>query len=313
MLARMGVKTVEQLARSRRSRIDKLIKVRGVTRAKITTWIECAQSANVGAYVNKTIDHRKAANPYLSRYGDDWKQHIRTDIARSGSICITDLVLHMNSATADAFKDTQWRDNYFWYHDALTQLTCKRTRKWLTEEGLIKHWLLPVGPCNKGTVYFGRPVGNSPEIMPWDCSLNADVHSCVEFYSAVCKWIPQEHPLYAQRFSKASQKVMLDSYMRVLDPDTGVCPSSKRIVQDITRCWGEHLDMICAAGGAAVEQIGNRVGRRRLEGVKKRGGKRVKTQWKQLDNLHPDIIEPWKAYINRSRTRHSTGWEGSMR
>ena len=76
---------------------------------------------------------------------------------------------------------------------------------------------------------------------------------------------------------------------------------------------GEHIDMICKVGGAAVPEIGNRVGRSRLEGVKKRGGKRVKKQWKQLDNLHPDIIQPWREYINRSRARHSTGWAVSMR
>ena len=312
VLARMGVKTVEQLARLRRSRINKLIQTRGVTREKVSTWIECAQSASMGAWVNKTIDHRKAANPYRSRYGDVWRQHIRVDIARSGSVCITDLILHMHNATRDAFKDTEFEDKFFWYHDALTQLTCKRTRQWLVEEDLLKHWLLPVGPCNEGTVYYGRPVGNSPEIMPWDCSLNADVHSCVEFYSSVCKWIPKDHPLYAQRFSKASPKVMLHSYMRVLDPVTGVCPSSERIVQDITRCWGEHLDMICAEGGGAVKEIGNRIGRRKLKGVKKRGGKRVKKEWKQLDNLHRDMVGPWQAFINRSRTRHSPRWdEGS--
>ena len=100
---------------------------------------------------------------------------------------------------------------------------------------------------------------------------------------------------------------MLSSYLRVLDPDTGVCPSSNRIIQDITKCWGENVDRICAARGAAVEDLGNRVGRRKLEGVKKRGGKRVKGEWKMLDNLHPDAVEAWKVYIARSRKRHSGG------
>ena len=100
--------------------------------------------------------------------------------------------------------------------------------------------------------YFGRPVGNSPEIMPWDCSLNRDLHSCVEFYSSICRWLPKDHPLYPVRFGKATTKVMLSSYKRVYDPETGVCPSSKRIVQDITRCWGEHLDKICKEKGGAV-------------------------------------------------------------
>ena len=80
---------------------------------------------------------------------------------------------------------------------------------------------------------------------------------------------------------KATTKVMLSSYKRVYDPETGVCPSSKRIVQDITRCWGEHLDKICKEKGGAVPGLGTRVGRRSLEvGIRKRGGKRVKKPWK---------------------------------
>ena len=299
ILARMGIKTVRQFARLRSSRVNQLLKQRGVTRAKVERWIDIAQSAHNGAFVSNIVDHRLSTNPYLSRYGDDWKEHIRLDIRRAGSVCITELIKHICACTEAAGK------RYF-YHDALTQLTCKRTREWMAENDLLKFWLLPVGPCNEGTVYFGRPVGNTPEIMPWDCSLNADVHSCVEFYSTVCKWLPKEHPLYPQRFSKSSYKVMLSSYLRVLDPVTGVCPSSKRIVQDITRCWGEHLDKICEKGGAAVKNLGNRVGKRKLEGLKKRGGKRVKKEWKMLDNLHRDILEPWKAFIERSRARHSS-------
>ena len=86
-----------------------------------------------------------------------------------------------------------------------------------------------------------------------------------------------------------------------------MCPTSARIVQDVTKCWGEHLDRICEADGAAVPELGNRVGRRKVDGLKKRGGKRVKNDWKMLTNLHPDAAEAWKLYIARSRERHSGG------
>ena len=178
----------------------------------------------------------------------------------------------------------------------------------MQEKDLLKRWLLPVGECNAGTVYFGRPVGNTPEVMCWDCSLNHDVHSTVEFYSGLCRCLTKkDHPLYPQRFGKESTKVMCESYLRVLHPVRGVCPSSKRIVEDITKCWGEHLDRICEARGGAVEELGNRVGKRKLEGVKKRGGKRVKKDWKMLENLHPDIVDVWKLFIERSRERHNSG------
>ena len=305
VLAHMGVKTIKQVARMRAARIDRLIKKRGVTKAKVLQWIEDAKSAHSGAFDRPITDHRRAANPYQSRYGDGWDEHLREDIRKSGSVCITDLILHMNRVTAAAFENTEFHDSYLFYHDALSQLTCAKTREWMVEKDILKRWLLPVGPCNEGTCYFGRPVGNSPEIMPWDCSLNHDVHCCVEFYSAICDWLPTDHPLYPQRFSKSSTKVMLNSYLRVLDPDTGVCPSSTRIMQDIDKAWGEHLDMICAERGGAVSGIGNRAGKRKVGGVKKWGGKRVKKEWKMLYNLHPDIVAPWEAFIERSRARHA--------
>ena len=235
VLARMGIKTVRQFARLRSSRIAKLTEKRGVTHTKVETWLQDVKSAHSGAYQLHVIDHRRAANPYESRYGDEWQTHIRDDIRKSGSVCITDLIEHMCTETAAAYKGTKFEDSWFFYHDALSQLTCKRTREWMQEKDLFKRWLLPVGECNVGTVYFGRPVGNTPEVMCWDCSLNHDVHTTVEFYSSLCRWIPEDHPLYPQRFSKSSTKVMRDSYLCVLDPVTGVCPSSKRIVQDITK------------------------------------------------------------------------------
>ena len=304
LLSRMGIKTVRQFARLRSSRIQQLTMKRGVTVGKVHSWIEKAKGAHTGVYQVKVVDHRRSPNPYKSRYGDAWEEYIREDIRRAGWVCITDLILHMCKCTAAAYAGTEFEDSWFFYHDALTQLTCKRTREWMVQKDLMKRWLLPVGECNVGTVYFGRPVGNTPEIMPWDTSLNHDVHSRVEFYSAICKWIPKGHPLYAKRFGKSSYKIMRDSYLRVLDPQTGVCPSSHRIIQDITKCWGEHLDKICAKRGGAVPGLGNRAGKRRLEGVKKRGGKRVKQDWKVLENLHPDIVPVWAAYIDRSRDRH---------
>lgn len=307
LLARMGIKTVRQFSRLRSSRIATLTKKRGITRAKVKTWLEAARSAHVGAYQPHVIDHRRAANPYESLYGDDWQTHIRKDVRTAGSVCITELIEHMDAETAAIYKGTKFEDSYFWYHDALSQLTCKRTREWLVEKDLLKRWLIPVGECNVGTCYFGRPCGNTPEVMCWDCSLNHDVHSTVEFYSSLCRWVPKDHPLYLQRFGKASTKVMRESYLRVLDPVTGVCPSSKRIVQDITKCWGKHLDLICGVRGAAVKDLGNRVGKRKLEGVKKRGGKRVKKDWKMLDDLHPDIVDVWKLFIDRSCKRHGGG------
>jgi hypothetical protein len=46
-------------------------------------------------------------------------------------------------------------------------------------------WLLPKLGLNEGTNFDGRPVGNHPEHMPWDCSLNKDVDDCVAYHVTI--------------------------------------------------------------------------------------------------------------------------------
>ena len=43
---------------------------------------------------------------------------------------------------------------------------------WMKEKDYYKHWiLLQLGLNEDIGSYGGRPVGNSPEYMPWDASL----------------------------------------------------------------------------------------------------------------------------------------------
>ena len=146
--------------------------------------------------------------------------------------------------------------------------------------------------------------------MPWDCSFNHDVHAKVDYYSTLFNWVPKDHPLYAKRFSKDNPSIMVQSYLRVLDPVTGVCPSSDRIVQDVTKCWGKHLDVICGEDvrGAGIGGLGSRVGRRVLHGLEKRGGPRKKGEWTKNNDLHEDCVEALKGFVERAKARH----KGSM-
>ena len=105
-LRRMGIRTVRQLATRRSSRIDDVCRRKGFTRDRINVWLHAARNAHDGAYVSHVVDHRKASNPYISRYGDDWKKHIQQDIRKDGHVCITELVEHMNSVTGKFFEGT---------------------------------------------------------------------------------------------------------------------------------------------------------------------------------------------------------------
>ena len=77
-------------------------------------------------------------------------------------------------------KGTKYEGNWIFYHDALSFLTAKETKKWMTEtifedKSIISKWLIPINDVNKGTTYHNRPVGNSPECIPLDNCLNNDV------------------------------------------------------------------------------------------------------------------------------------------
>ena len=190
----------------------------------------------------------------------------------------------------------------------MTQLTDKKCKQWMIKEGIYDHWLIPVNGCNAGTIYFGRPVGNTPEVMPWDESLNKDVHDKVKEYASLSSHVKKEDQpeLWAKRFCTANQKQMLNSYMRVLHPDTGVCPTSERIVADFCRCWGENIDAIVKCRGTYVANLGSRNGHRVLSGVDSRGGHRVKKPWKGVERMHPDAQEIWDFVRQQSKDKCST-------
>ena len=129
----------------------------------------------------------------------------------------------------------------------------------------------------------------------------------MDFYDAVCRWCPDDHPLAPLKFSKATPRLMLSSYLRVLDPETGVVPSSARIIQDVKKCWGTHLDAICEERGGPVEGLGSsRTGVRKIDGLEKRGGKRVKQEWQGVQERHPDLIKFWDGFVAWSKGRHQS-------
>ena len=66
-------------------------------------------------------------------------------------------------------------DDLYIVHDALVLMTAKETINRMKQKGYLHHWLLPLNGLKDGNPYAGRPVGNSPEFIPWDNSLNRDI------------------------------------------------------------------------------------------------------------------------------------------
>ena len=66
-------------------------------------------------------------------------------------------------------------DNLFIVHDYLLFMTAKETITWMKENNYFHLWLLSIGGFQDGTPYDGRSVGNNPDFMPLDNSLNRDI------------------------------------------------------------------------------------------------------------------------------------------
>ena len=129
--------------------------------------------------------------------------------------------------------------------------------------------------------YHGHPIRNCPERMPWDCHLNQDVHLAHDHHVTITRNLPEEHQL---KFSGSTPNRIAKSYTRLLAPDeSGVAPSSERIIKDITQVVSS-LKTIYEAKGVIVEGLGNRSGRIFDSGNKsdKHGDSRARKTQQQL-------------------------------
>ena len=73
---------------------------RGVTQLRIERLVVCARLENPGKWDGELIDNKKAANPYESWYGNEWKDKISKPAAIKANTCVTQLVELIFHATA---------------------------------------------------------------------------------------------------------------------------------------------------------------------------------------------------------------------
>ena len=103
--------------------------------------------------------------------------------------CITDLIRFMMKKAENLMKGSVHEDDFFIVHDSLVLMTAKETIKWMKEKNYFHSWLLPMNGLQDGTSYDGRPVGNSPEFMPLDNSLNRDILHSLRFHCVLSHYI----------------------------------------------------------------------------------------------------------------------------
>ena len=121
-------------------------------------------------------NHINAKNPYKSKYGDDWLENIKKVKQLNKYVCITGLIKHIYEESRRIMQGTIYEDNWYFYHDSLSLITCAECIEWRKKEVIYKHWLLPREVLNEGTDYSDKPNANSMEFIPLDCSLFQDIY-----------------------------------------------------------------------------------------------------------------------------------------
>jgi hypothetical protein len=176
-------------------------------------------------------------NPYLAKYGSEWKNKIKT-VTQSGLtsvVCVTDLIEHIEVHTKEVYKNTKYADTYMWSHDALKQMCDKACREWMKSKGYWKRWVKPELGLNdivelydeEGTDvkqskdYAKRPVGDQPELMPHDSSLNWDVEKSNDMHVLFTQHLPNSDP---RKFQKDIPSEIVKAILKLYGPVTGVVP-----------------------------------------------------------------------------------------
>ena len=103
--------------------------------------------------------------------------------------CITDLIRFMMKEEENLMKGSVNEDDFFIIHDALVLMTAKETIEWMKEKNFFHSWLLPMNGLQDGTPYDGHPVGNSPDFMPLDNSLNRDILQSLCFHCVLSRFV----------------------------------------------------------------------------------------------------------------------------
>ena len=106
-------------------------------------------------------------------------------------------------------------------------------------------------------MFHNRPVGNSPELMPLDASLNKDFKDCITRH-VLCTL--KLHSKDEKKFDISTPTRISSTVRRII---TGAFPSA-RIKQDCFRVL-VSLSRIVSAKGTVVPGCGQRPGKNRIQ------------------------------------------------
>ena len=232
------------------------------------------------------IDHRRAENPYLSKYGEETYEAELDDAALGTRMCITNMITHLYNHTKALYTQNGNTEMWWFYHDSLALMTAKDTVEWMKEKGYYKHWVLPelgiVDSFKECKSWKNMLPGNTPASNPLDMQCFSDVKSRLDSWIRLTESYDDEDP---RKYTLITPKAGFDSINRVWQ----TTPSSKRIVEDILEIPNSYK-IIVAGGGVLCDRDSN-IGADRSHKTGGWGGKREKGVHKGKDRTK-QVIPP---------------------
>ena len=126
-------------------------------------------------------------------------------------------------------KGTVHKDNWYFYHNALSLMTAKSTMSWICEMWYKARWLVPKNDLNIGTRFHRKPVGNRLEFMPLDNSLNANIKRAHNHHVAVTLNLPMDED---RKFYNCKPRLISRGIKKLVESTSTSFPSSKGIIND---------------------------------------------------------------------------------
>ena len=213
-------------------------------------------------------------------------------------------------------KGTEYEDNFFFYHDALTQLTDKESINYMQDKGMLKHWILPKAGLLNGTRWANSPLGNSPEFNPLDCNLNRDIHEAARLHILLITSNQKNLGINEKEYlSTTKQKDLAKMYLSVWENH----PCSERIITDVTKI-PKNFRTVYMSDGCVVKGIGQNDGiryRRKIDvwnqKVKQQLQEKKKSDVKKnLIALSPMANQCLDSMVEKTKIKVEKSYQGSM-
>lgn len=257
-----------------------------------------------------------ADDPYAERYGKNAEKVMQSVLkSRHKTVGVVEMMDHVIAQGNELFADTPYANSWVIWHDALgswwtAQAQVRRNgdgsmifthtrvmQKHLHDEHNMRDRQIRLLDPDAPARYIGKLPGDSPELMPLDNNLFADLMYSLRLNCALTRHLL---PGDDRKFHFGTEKECAKAFMRTWEHS----PTSERIVQDISRIR-MSLEAIVNAQGGYVDYDGARHGRR-AEGVYEVGARSQRTPTPSYDlddlNIFPGVRLVLEEMVNKYDT-----------